>query len=219
MPGVADILTLGVAPDRARVQCILVHGRGQTPEDMEEAVIRRLSATDVAWHLPRAEGKSWYAARAVDPLTDVTRGELALSLGGLGKAVEAARRQADGRPIVVAGFSQGACLSLEHAFTGKAAPDAVVAFTGCRVGVAGDKRPDALPRDLPVYLSAGDHDPWIPVTAFADAVSELGQGGARLRADVFPGRPHEVSAAEIAMLDAILADLAAGRVPAMEAPR
>jgi phospholipase/carboxylesterase len=186
---------------------------------MDEAVIRRLSATDVAWHLPRAEGKSWYAARAIDPLTDETRGELALSLGGLGKAVEAARQQADGRPIVVAGFSQGACLSLEHAFTGKAAPDAVVAFTGCRVGVAGDKRPDALPRDLPVYLSAGDHDPWIPVAAFADAVSELGQGGARLRADVFPGRPHEVSAAEIAMLDAILADLAAGRVPAMEAPR
>jgi phospholipase/carboxylesterase len=219
MPGVADILTLGVAPTLARVQCILVHGRGQTPEDMEEAVIRRLSATDVCWHLPRAEGKSWYAARAVDPLTDVTRGELALSLGGLEKAVEAARQRAGGRPIVLAGFSQGACLSLEHAFTGKAAPDAVVAFTGCRVGVAGDARPAALPRDLPIYLSAGDHDPWIPVAAFADAVSELGQGGARLRADVFPGRAHEVSRAEIAMLDAVLADLAAGRVPAMEAPR
>jgi phospholipase/carboxylesterase len=219
MPGVADILTLGVAPTLARVQCILVHGRGQTPEDMEEAVIRRLSATDVAWHLPQAEGKSWYAARAVDPLTDVTREELALSLGGLEKAVEAARQRAGGRPIVLAGFSQGACLSLEHAFTGKAAPDAVVAFTGCRVGVRGDTRPSALPRDLPIYLSAGDHDPWIPVAAFADAVSELGQGGARLRADVFPGRAHEVSAAEIAMLDAVLADLAAGRVPAMEAPR
>ena len=90
---------------------------------------------------------------------------------------------------------------------------------GAGSGCAGDARPAALPRDLPVYLSAGDADPWIPVAAFADALTELGQGGARLRADVFPGRPHEVSAAEIAMLDAILADLAAGRVPAMEAPR
>jgi phospholipase/carboxylesterase len=219
MPGVADILTLGVTPTLARVQCILVHGRGQTPEDMEEAVIRHLSATDVAWHLPRAEGKSWYAARAIDPLTDATRGELALSLWGIEKAVEAARQQADGRPILLAGFSQGACLSLEHAFSGKAAPDAVVAFTGCRVGVAGDKRPDALPRNLPVYLSAGDADPWIPVAAFADVVAELGQGGARLRADVFPGRAHEVSKAEIAMLGGILADLAAGHVPAMEVLR
>jgi phospholipase/carboxylesterase len=186
---------------------------------MEEAVIRRLSATDVAWHLPRAVGKSWYAARAIDPLTDATRGELALSLDGLARAVEAARQEAEGCPLVLAGFSQGACLSLEHAFTGKAAPEAVVAFTGCRVGVAGDERPAALPRDLPVYLSAGDADPWIPVAAFADTVSALGQGGACLRADVFPGRAHEVSAAEIAMLDCVLNDLASGRTPVMEASR
>jgi phospholipase/carboxylesterase len=219
MPGVADIRFTGADPAKAKVLCILVHGRGQTPEDMEEAVIRRLSTTVVAFCLPRAEGKSWYAARAVDPLTDVTRGELALSLGGLEQAVEAARQRAGGRAIVLAGFSQGACLSLEHAFTGKAAPDAVVAFTGCRVGVTGDARPTALPRNLPVYLSAGDADPWIPLAAFADAVSELGQGGARLRVDVFPGRAHEVSKAEIAMLDGILADLAAGRIPTMEAPR
>jgi phospholipase/carboxylesterase len=217
MPGVADILTLGVAPDRARVQCILVHGRGQTPEDMEEAVIRRLSATDVAWHLPRAEGKSWYAARAVDPLTDTTRDELGRSLTGLARAVATAR--VGSGPLVLAGFSQGACLSLEHAFSGAVVPDAVVAFTGCRVGVAGDDRPGTLPDGLPVYLSGGDADPWIPVSAFAEAVADLGQAGARLRADLFPGRGHEVSGAEIAMLDAVLADLAAGRAPTMEAPR
>jgi phospholipase/carboxylesterase len=219
MPGVADILTLGVAPDRARVHCILVHGRGQTPEEMEAAVIARLSATDVAWHLPCAEGKSWYAARAIDPLTDATRADLGRSLTGLAQTVAAARKTATGRPLVLAGFSQGACLSLEHAFTGSFAPDAVVAFTGCRVGVPPDTRPAALPRDLPVYLSAGDADPWIPVAAFADAVAALGQGGARLRADVFPGRPHEVSTAEIAILDGILADFSAGRPPRMETAR
>jgi phospholipase/carboxylesterase len=213
----AGILTLGVAPDQARVQCILVHGRGQTPEEMEAAVIRRLSATDVAWHLPRAEGKSWYAARAVDPLTEVTRGELDLSLQGLARAVGGAR--AGGGPVVLAGFSQGACLSLEHAFTGREPPEAVVAFTGCRVGIAADPRPRALPPGLPVYLSGGDADPWIPVPAFAEAVSELGQAGARLRADVFPGRAHEVSNAEISMLDGILSDLSERRMPRLEASR
>lgn len=219
MPGVADIQTLGVTPDRARVHCILVHGRGQTPEDMEEAVIRRLSTPDVAWYLPRAEGKSWYAARAVDPLTDGTRRELTQSLAGLARAVEAARQVANGCPLVLAGFSQGACLSLEHAFTGEEVPDAVVAFTGCRVGTAGDTRAFALPRELPVYLSAGDADPWIPVSAFAESVAELGQAGARLRANVFPGRAHEISQAEIAVMDGILADLSSGRAPAMEALR
>jgi phospholipase/carboxylesterase len=217
MAGVADILTLGVAPTLARVHCVLVHGRGQTPEEMEAAVIRRLAATDVAWLLPRAGGKSWYAARAVDPLTDATRAELGLSLQGLAQAMGAARA-AQG-PVVLAGFSQGACLSLEHAFSGKTPPDAVAAFTGCRVGAAGDDRSAALPRDLPVYLTAGDADPWIPVSAFSAALAELGEGGARVRADVFPGRGHEVSGAEIAMLDSILADLAGGRAPKMEAAR
>lgn len=219
MPGVADILPLGVAPDRAKVLCIFVHGRNQLPEEMEAAVIRRLSAPDVAFALPRAEGKTWYNARAIDRLNDTTRAELGVSLDGLARAISDLRAMAPGRPLVLAGFSQGACLSLEHAFTGQAAPDAVAAFTGCRVGQLTDDRPSQLPPGLPVYLSAGSTDPWIPVWAFAEAASELGQSGARLRCDVFPERPHEVSFAEIALLDTVLADLGAGRPPGMEAPR
>jgi phospholipase/carboxylesterase len=217
MPGVADILSLGATPDRARVSCILVHGRGQTPEEMEASVIRRLSATDVAWHLPRAEGKSWYTARAVDPLTDETRAELDVSLQGLAQVVELAR--AADCPLVLAGFSQGACLSLEYAFSGTVTPHAVVAFTGCRVGAAHDRRPAKLASGLPVYLSAGSDDPWIPVQAYSETVAELGLAGARLRADVFPGRAHEVSDPETAMLETVLSDLAAGRAPAMGAAR
>lgn len=219
MPGVVDILSLGVDPGRAKVLCVFVHGRNQSPEEMEAAVIRRLSARDVAFALPRARDKTWYNARAVDPLTDTTRAELAASLAGLAAAVSDLRRRAPGLPLVLAGFSQGACLSLEHGFSGRAAPDAVVAFTGCRVGIASDDRAHALPSGLPVYLSAGSADPWIPVAAFADTAAELGQAEARLRCDVLPGRPHEVSDAEIAMLDCILSDLAAGHAPRMEAPR
>ena len=218
MPGVVDILTLGMAPDRAKALCVFVHGRNQSPEEMEAAVIRHLSTPDVAFALPRAAGASWYAARAVDPLTDKTRTELALSLRDLAQVVAELRAKAPRLPLVLAGFSQGACLSLELAFSG-AATEALVAFTGCRVGTPQEPRPQALFPGLPVYLSAGDADPWIPVTAFAEAVADLGAAGARLRADVFPGRPHEISAAEIAMLDAVLADLTRGHAPRMEAPR
>ena len=219
MPGVADILSLGADPARAKVLCVFVHGRGQSPEEMEVAVIRRLSAPDVAYALPRAGDKSWYTARAIDPLTDATRAELSASLQGLAAAIFDLRAKAPGAPLVLAGFSQGACLSLEHAFTGQAVPEAVVAYTGCRVGVASDDRPLALPSGLPVYLSAGSADPWIPVQAFAETAAALGQAEATLRCDVFPSRPHEVSATEIALLDGLLADLAAGHAPRMEAPR
>ena len=219
MAGVADIRFAGVVPERAKVLCVFVHGRNQSPEEMEAAVIRRLSARDVAFALPRAADKTWYSARAVDPLTDTTRDELAASLAGLAAAITGLRDRAPDTPLVLAGFSQGACLSLEHGFTGIAGPDSIVAFTGCRVGTGADGRAAALPRGLPVYLTAGSADPWIPVDAFAAAAAELGRAGARLRCDVFPDRPHEVSDAEIAMLDSILSDHAAGRPPRMEAPR
>ena len=219
MPGVADIVFLGVAPAKAKVLCIFVHGRSQSPEEMEAAVIRRLSAPDVAFALPRAKDKSWYTARAIDPLTDATRTELSASLQGLAQAITDLRAKAPGLPLVLAGFSQGACLSLEHAFTGQFTPDAVAAFTGCRVGLPDDDRPANLPSGLPVYLSAGSADTWIPIQAFAETVAALGQAEANLRCDVFPGRPHEVSVPEIALLDSLLNDLAAGRTPRMEAPR
>lgn len=218
MPGVSDILRAGAAPDRARALCVLVHGRGQSPEEMRAHVLARLTAPDVALVLPRAGGATWYNARAVDPLTDTTRTELAASRDGLAQVVADLRAQATGRPLVLAGFSQGACLALELAFAG-GSPDALVALTGCRVGVPGDDRPARLAPGLPVYLSAGSDDPWIPLAAFAQAAADLGAAGAALRADVFPGRPHEVSAAETAMLDAVLADLAAGNPPRFEAPR
>ena len=219
MPGIVDIQRLGATVDRARVLCILAHGRNQSPEDMEAAVVRHLSTTDVAFALPRAGDKCWYRALAVAPLTADTRAELAASLADLAALAQSLRAEAPSRALVLAGFSQGACLSLEHAFSGEAPPDAVVAFTGCRVGVASDDRASRLRAGLPVYLSAGSDDPWIALPAFAEAAVELGRGAAALRMDVFPGRPHEVSTPELAMLDAVLADLATGQTPRFEVPR
>lgn len=213
-----DLLHTGCSLDKAQVTCVLVHGRGQSPEAMLDHVVRHLALDGVAWVLPRAPGGSWYAARAIDPLTDATRTELSTALDGLAHVIGKVRVQS-ARPVALAGFSQGACLSLEHAFTGHDPVEAVLAFTGCRVGQTSDERPHALPRGLPVYLSGGDADPWIPVSAFAEAAAELGTQGAALRADLFPGRGHEVSAPERAMLAAVLTALAQDRPVTMEAPR
>lgn len=212
-----DVLHHGVEPGQARALCVFVHGRGQSPELMVDQVIRHLPQ-NVAYALPRAPGGSWYAARAVDALTDVTRAELAVALR-LVVRVMADMRAGSDRPLVLAGFSQGGCVALELACSGLAAPDALAALTGCRVGVAADARPSALPRGLPVYLTGADADPWIPLAAFADAASNLGQQGAALRTDLFPGRLHEVSRPELAMLTAILTDLSSSRPAQMEAPR
>ena len=65
-------LRLG-ADTGARAVCVLVHGRGQSPEEMQSHVLARLNAPAVAFVLPRAPGGAWYAAKAVEPLTADTR--------------------------------------------------------------------------------------------------------------------------------------------------
>lgn len=212
-------LRLGARGSAAKAVCVFVHGRGQSPEEMQSHVLARLAAPGVAFVLPRAPTGVWYEARAVDPLTSVARAQLSAAIDHLAAAIVAARAELPGLPLLLAGFSQGACLSIEYACAGLPPPEAMAAFTGCRVGVPSDARTEAAPAGLPVYLTGSDADPWIPLAAFADALASLGKARASLRADVFPGRAHEVSEAEIAMLEAILADLSAGRRPRMEAPR
>jgi phospholipase/carboxylesterase len=199
----------GHALESAKVICVLTHGRGQSPEAMEEHVLRRLVAREVAFVLPRAATGSWYAARAVDPMTEETQDQLDESLSGLRGTVEALPDV----PLVMAGFSQGACLSIEYAMRFGRWDGALVAFTGCRVGAMGDDRPSRDLTGLSAYVSGSDADPWIPVLGFSEAVRELGAARARVRADIFPNRAHEVSDTEIAVLEHTLAHLGSKAAP------
>lgn len=52
----------------ARVVVILVHGRGQSPADMETQVVRRIGLPDVAYLAPAAEGQTWYPAGFMLPI-------------------------------------------------------------------------------------------------------------------------------------------------------
>jgi phospholipase/carboxylesterase len=209
-----EALAHGGHPREASVLCVFVHGRTQSPEDMVGNVLRHLRCGKVAFALPRAAGNSWYAARAIDPLNEGVRGELAASLDYLHGVVGGLQRQA-GRdlPLVIGGFSQGACLTLEYAMRFGRWNGAMVNFTGCRVGTAEDERHFSDLDAMPIYLTGSDADPWIPVHAHAQAAQALGQARARLRSDIFPGRPHSVCEAEIAMLDSMLEALAQGRSP------
>ncbi len=215
----SELLRLGADPSNAKAICVFVHGRGQSPEEMVSHVLSRVGTDGVAYRLPRAARGAWYDARAIDPLTTTSRAQLDDALAQLNAAIAEARAEMPGRPLVLGGFSQGACLSIEYLCRGDNPPDALVALTGCRVGTLACERPNAPPRGTPVYLTGGDADPWIPVAAFGEAATALGAAGVGLRADIFPGRTHEVSDPEAAMLACVLDDLAAGRPPSMQVAR
>ncbi len=201
-------LLLGDALQSAAAVCVVTHGRGQSPEMMQDHIVSRLNSNGVAFILPRAASGSWYDARAIDPLTETTRKQRDASLDQLKRASAMAPANV---PVVMVGFSQGACLTLEYALTFGPWRGAMASFTGCRVGTPQDQRPRLDLAGLPVYLSGADQDPWIPLPAYAGAVFELGAARARLRTDLFPGRQHEVSDTEIAVLQSALNQLASGQ--------
>ena len=202
-------LRLGAMPAHADALCVFVHGRGQSPEEMGEHVIARLRNTSAHVVLPRAPGGVWYEARAIDPLSAHSESQLEAALDAIDAAIDLAVSEgAPGDRVVLAGFSQGACLALEYALRRPKRLRGLVAFTGCRVG--GELRAEAAAflDGLPAYLSCGDADPWIPLDAFFEAAQDVARAGAALRVEIFPGRVHEVLDAEIAALDAMLKNAA-----------
>lgn len=206
----AGTVTTGADPAAAQAVAVVLHGRGQTPDYMVGAVIDRLSVGGVHFVLPAAEGEAWYDAKAVEPMTNDTEAQLTAALRLVAGAEAEARAACPGVPLVLIGFSQGACLVIEHLMRGGQA-DAAAMLTGCRVGAASDDLPVADLGGMPVYCTNGDADPWIPTWAFQKAVGDLIGAGARVRSDVFPGRAHDIGGAEIAVLDALIADTIAAR--------
>jgi phospholipase/carboxylesterase len=199
----------GAALGAARAVCVFLHGRAQSPEQMVETVLARLDTPSLRYAMPRSPREAWYDAKAVDPICATTEGQLAESLDLIGRTVADARAECPGVPLIVAGFSQGACLTVEYLMRGGRA-EAAAMLTGCRVGAPADDLPRAVLSGLPVYATCGDADPWIPLWAFQKAVGEVAASGARLRTDILPGRPHEVSATECAELSRMLRAVADG---------
>ena len=206
-------LTAGVPAREARVLCVAIHGRYGAPEAMMEHLVDHLTAPGVHYLLPRAAGNSWYDARGFDRLTRRTRDQIRASIDQIAGDIETA--QAAGAPrdrVVVGGFSQGACMTLEYAHARGPWKGAACCLTGFRVGAVGDKRPVSEElADMPFYLSNGARDPFITLFEFAETVRELSACGARVRCDLFPREAHVMSPPEIATVDAVLRAVAEDR--------
>lgn len=210
MTDAGGALLRGVPLAEAKALCVFIHGRGQTPELMDDHVIARLRTPGIAYVLPRAPSGSWYQARAIDPLSDLTRRELGASLDLIKSVVDGLP---SGLPLLLGSFSQGACVALEFAMRYGPWNGGLAALTGCRVGVATDARPASDLSGMPAYLSNSNKDGWIPLSNWSEAVETFGNAGARLRTDVFPGRQHEVSDTETGVLDQMLQAFADGHAP------
>src|SRR5881397_308096 len=144
----------------ARAAMILLHGRGATAEDIM-TIASEVQQPGWAYLAPQAAGNTWYPNPFTAPL-ESNEPYLSAALDMISNLVERVESTVPAQRIMLLGFSQGACLTLEWAARHARRYGAVIGLSGGLIG------PDGTARDYPgdfdrtaVFLGCSDVDPYI----------------------------------------------------------
>jgi phospholipase/carboxylesterase len=198
------VLTYGAPLERAKAAMVMIHGRGATAESIL-SLAGEFDAQDFAYVAPQASGNEWYPYRFLEP---PERNEPYLSSGLAKVGAVVAQVEAAGVPaekIVLLGFSQGACLTLEYAARNAKCYGGLVALSGALIG------PKDMPRSYsgslsgtPVFLGCSDVDSHIPKDYVEASAETLRALGGEVTARLYRGMGHTVNADEIAAVREIM---------------
>ncbi len=181
----------------AHAAAILVHGRGASAEDIM-TVGAEIALPGWAYLAPQAAGNAWYPYPFTAPL-ESNEPYLSAALDMMAGLVARVERHVPAERLMLLGFSQGACLTLEFAARNARRYGAVVALSGGLIG------PDGTPRDYPggfdgtpAFLGCSDVDPHIAKDRVLEAGQVYERMGAAVTLRLYPGMAHTVSGEEIA---------------------
>lgn len=201
-----NIIKAGVEPKDAKGAIIMLHGRGSTADNII-GLNSVLNINDLAIYAPQASNHSWYPYSFMAPVKD-NEPALSSALELIKETVQQA--VTDGIPedrIYFAGFSQGACLTLEYVARNAKKYAGVVAFTG---GLIGEQLPlDNYQGDFnntPIFIATGDPDAHVPVTRVLESVEVLNGLNADIRLEIYKGRQHTISMPEIKLANELIFD-------------
>lgn len=191
------VLQAGAPLNEARGAVVLLHGRGGSAEDIL-GLADAFGRDDLAFLAPQAAAHSWYPMSFLAPREE-NEPWLTSALDKVASVV--ASIEAAGIPrerIVIAGFSQGACLSTEFVASNPVRYAGLIAFTGGLIGPVGmDLRHEGDLAGTPALFMSGDPDPHVPWQRVVDSAKELERMGAKVETVRYPGKPHSVSADEV----------------------
>jgi phospholipase/carboxylesterase len=201
------VLAAGEPLDKARAAMILVHGRGASAEDIM-TLGAELMNPGFAYLAPQAAGSAWYPLPFTAPMED-NEPYLSSALEALASLLATVEKTIPTHRVILLGFSQGACLTLEFAARHARRYGGVVGLSGGLIG------PDATPRDYPgdfertpAFLGCSDVDPHIRKDRVLEAAEVYRRMGADLTLKLYPGMGHTVSPDEIEEARRILAGVA-----------
>jgi phospholipase/carboxylesterase len=196
-----DPVRAGVPLREARVAAVVVHGRDQDPAYMLEHLVEQLAVPGVAYLLPAAAGGSWYPGRYFDPRT-TNEPWLSAALDACEATVDLALGA--GIPperIVLAGFSQGACLLADFIVRRPRPYAGAAILTGALIGTPEELTPLG---GLPVVMVSSRHDDWVAIEDVRATARAFEAAGARVDLRVLDDREHLIAPAAVASVRELL---------------
>jgi phospholipase/carboxylesterase len=199
-----DIVTTGAPLQQAKGALVMLHGRGGTAGSIL-SLADEFNLVDMAIVAPQATNNSWYPYSFLAPQAD-NQPALNSALQVIDEVVaDIIAGGITAENIYFAGFSQGACLTLEYITRNAKRFGGAVAFTG---GLIGEK----LAREnytgnfknTPVLITTGDPDPHVPVTRVEESAAVLKELGANVTVKVYKGRPHTITQNEIELANQLI---------------
>ena len=191
------IFTLGKPIGEATAAMILLHGRG-TPAQSMFWLAQELAHPDYIYLAPQAEGNSWYPHSFLRPL-ERNEPRLSSALAAVGNAVDQLTQTGISTDrIVLAGFSQGACLASEYVARNATRYGGLIVFSGGLIG------PEGTPRNYPgsldgtsVFIGCSDSDVHIPLARVQETTAILTRLGAVVSERIYPQMAHTIIPDEI----------------------
>jgi predicted esterase len=191
------VLTAGPPLEKAKAAIVLVHGRGASAQDIL-SLYGEFGSEQFAAIAPQAAGNTWYPYSFLSPL-EANQPYLDSALHRLESLVaDLLARGIPGERIVLAGFSQGACLSLEFAARNARRYGAILGLSGGLIGPPGTPRnyPGSL-ANTPVFLGCSDPDPHIPFERVEETGEVLSGMGAKVDLRRYPNMGHTINDDEL----------------------
>jgi predicted esterase len=191
------VLRRGLAAAQARRAVILLHGRGDSAAGIL-GLAEAFDVADVTWVAPQAAGNTWYPYAFLAPMSQ-NEPHLSSGLRAIERLVTTLTSQGVGSDrIVLMGFSQGACLSLEFAARNARRYAALIGLSGGLIGPPGTPRDyDGTFDGTPVFVGCSDMDPHIPVERVHESAEVFRRMGAAVDERIYPRMGHTINQDEI----------------------
>lgn len=198
------VRTAGEPISQARAAMLMMHGRGARAEDIL-SLADQIGQPGFAYFAPQAAENTWYPNRFLDPLPS-NEPWLSSALFFVGDVLaQIMDAGISSERVILLGFSQGACLTLEFAARNARRYGGIIGLSGALIG------PDDTPREYsgslmgtPVFLGCSDSDFHVPKERVHHAAQVMQRVGGEVTERLYPNMGHTVNQEEIDFVRGIM---------------